>query len=86
MPMPGRTDFPLVVLPRGACGTTIWAAWDGLCIGWIDAGESFGVEVEDMVRACDKARCKVNWNARHHVAVVGHVTVVHSLTPLGNWL
>jgi len=51
-PIPGATADPFVAFPRGACGTTICAACDGLCIGWIgaDMGESLGVEVEDIVR------------------------------------
>lgn len=30
----------------------MWAACEGLCIGWIGAGESFGVEGADIVDIC----------------------------------
>jgi hypothetical protein len=53
MPIPCATlAAPFVALPRGACGTTICAACDGMCMGWMGAemGESFGVEVVDMAK------------------------------------
>ena len=44
-PMPTGTLEPM---PSGACGTTTFAAWDGLCSGCTEMGEPFGVEVVDM--------------------------------------
>jgi hypothetical protein len=50
IPIPGML-VPFAAFPRGACGTTIWAAWEGLCSGWMGAetGESVGVDVADML-------------------------------------
>ena len=45
-PRPGA--LPLVALPRGAWGTTMCAACEGLCSGWTCRGEASGVEVADM--------------------------------------
>lgn len=79
MPMPGAAAFPFVAFPRGACGTTIWATWEGLCIGWMgaEAGESFGMEVEDMVEMSeyDMARSESQLERVGHVTGRGHVTV-----------
>ena len=46
-PRPGA--LPLVVLPRGACGTTTFAACEGLCSGWTSIEEESEVETEDIV-------------------------------------
>ena len=48
-PKPGAWfTGPFVALPRGAWGTTTWAACDGLCRGWTWTGEAEGVELADM--------------------------------------
>lgn len=49
---PNPLTAPFVALPRGACGRTMWAACEGLCIGCIGAGESDGVEGADIVGIC----------------------------------
>lgn len=46
---PNPFTAPFVALPSGACGRTMWAACEGLCIGCIGAGESSGVEGADIV-------------------------------------
>lgn len=57
--MPGIWLYwPLVVLPRGAWGTTTWAACAGLCMGWmgVPTGESLGVEVADIMIVIEEVR------------------------------
>ena len=46
-PIPGAW---LSTLPSGAWGSTTFAACEGLCSGWTELGESFGVDVVDMMK------------------------------------
>lgn len=90
-PIPGAWDaIPLGILPTGACGTTTFAACEGLWSGCTGSGEPLGVESVDMSawvvnerdrkRVCRRNR-RVRWSSRGSQTVVGSEVRVTAFAP-----